>query len=107
MTNVLQMPKLATFDDFWRAFPKRVGKPLAKAKWDAITGEGLKTRTLDRDSGGYVDIELRAKPEEIIEGARRYAQTQIDKQTYKLKEGGRFTLHPATFLNQGRWQDDV
>ena len=27
----------ATFDDFWQAYPRRIGKPLARAKWEAIT----------------------------------------------------------------------
>ena len=107
--TVLQMHTQAapaTFEDFWSRYPKRVGKPLAKAKWDAITGPGLETRTLDRDSNTYVDITLTATPEEILEGAKRYAKSQIDPQTYKLKDGGKYTLHPATFLNQGRWLDE-
>lgn len=94
------------FDEFWKHFPKRVGKPLARAKWNAITGPGLKTKTLDRDSGGYVEIELQATPEELIEGAKRYRSTQIDRQTYDLKDGGKFTCHPSTWLNQGRWMDE-
>lgn len=109
MSNVLEMPRAqtATFDDFWMKCPKRVGKPLAKAKWDAITGDGLITRTLDKDSGTYVTIELRATPEELVEGMRRYRKTQIDPQTFGLRDNGKYTCHPATWLNQGRWLDDV
>lgn len=107
MNSVVQMPRTetATFDDFWRAFPKRVGKPLAKAKWDAITGDGLKTRTLDKDSGTYVEIELKATADEIVAGAKKYSATQIDRQTYRLKDDGKYTCQPATWLNQGRWMD--
>lgn len=106
MTVTQLKPQAATFDDFWLAYPRRVGKPLAKAKWDAITGNGLETRTLDRDSNTYVCITLQATPEEIIEGARRYAKSQRDPDTYKLKDNGRYTCHPATWLNQGRWMDE-
>lgn len=107
VNSVVQMPRVATFEEFWRVYPKRVGKPLAKAKFDAITGDGLKTRTLDKDSGTYVEIELKATAQEIIEGAKRYAASQVDRQTYKLKDDGKFTCQPATWLNQGRWEDVV
>jgi hypothetical protein len=104
----------ASFDEFWRVFPKKCGRPIAKAKWDAITGEGLTTRTLDKDSGTYITIELRATPEEIIAGAKRYRATQIDPRQCRsddysrtiLKDDGKFTCHPATWLNQGRWLDE-
>lgn len=97
----------ATFEDFWRAYPRKVGKPLAKAKWDAITGPGLKTRTLDRDSGSYVEIELCASPEELVEGAKRYREAMWDNVNYRFKDDGKFICHPATWLNQGRWMDGV
>lgn len=105
--TVVQLRLAPTFNDFWKAYPKRVGRPLAEAKWNAITGDGLKTRTLDRDSNTYVEIELKATPEEIIAGAKAYAASQIDRNTYRLKDDGKFTLQPATFLNQGRWMDFV
>lgn len=97
----------ATFDEFWRTYPRKVGKPLARAKWEAITNGGLRTRTLDKDSGQFVEIELTATAEEIIAGARRYRDAQIDKTTFKIKDGGKYILHPATFLNQGRWEDET
>ena len=112
MSNVHKLPvgnnrpEPGTFEEFWLHYPKKVGKPLAKAKWDAITGpDGLCTRTLDRDSGQYVGIDLRATPEEILDGVKRYRATQIDKNTYSLKDGGKYTCMPATWLNQGRWAD--
>src|SRR5262245_6088629 len=96
------------FEDFWKAFPRRVHKPLAKIKFVAICTTGLKTRTLDRDSGSYVEIELRATPEELIDGAKRYYQRNVKTGTgqYGFKEEGRYLVHPATWLNQGRWMDD-
>lgn len=99
-------PDPDSFEAFWLAYPKRVGKPLAAAKWEAITNGGLRTRTLDRDSGGYVEIELRATPQELLEAAKRYYESQLDRNTYRIKDGGRFTLNPATWLNAGRWMDD-
>ena len=94
------------FEEFWKNYPKRVGKPIAKAKFDQITREGLKTRTLDRDSGTYVDIELRATPEEIIEAAKRYRESLIDKSTYTFKIEKQFIPMPSTWLNQGRFHDE-
>jgi len=93
------------FDEFWKEFPKKVGKPLAKAKWDQITNGGMTTRTLDKDSGNYVTLKLQATAEEIISAAKRYDDKQRDKNTYKLKDDGRYTCNPATWLNQGRWMD--
>ena len=104
--NVVQLEPQVGFEDFWKHYPRRVGKPLARAKWDAITGPGLKTRTLDKDSNSYVDIELQATPAELVEGAKRYRDSQIDRTTYKLRDNGRYVAHPATWLNQGRWMDE-
>ena len=110
MTNIVHLqPATATFEDFWRECPKKVGKPLAEAKWRAITTTGLVTRTLDRDSGTYVEIELRATPEELIEGMKRYYKSLCYNETgltWKLKVDKQYILHPATFLNQGRWLDE-
>ena len=110
--NVVAMrpvPEAGSFDEFWQAypFPRRVGKPLARAKWEAITGDGLKTRTLDRDSGQYVAIELSATPEEILAGLKKYDEKVRKSGTgeYGYLEDGKFVCHPSTFLNQGRWLD--
>jgi hypothetical protein len=96
-----------TFEEFWKAYPspRRTGKVLAKAKWDAIVNGGLSTRTLDKDSGQYVDIELRATPEDIILGITRYASSMRLPDGWNYKDDGKFICQPATFLNQGRWMD--
>lgn len=111
MNNVLAIPRVAavTFDEFWKQYPRRIGKPLARAKWEAITNGGFQTRTLDKDSGQYVDIELHAEPAEIIEGAKRYALRNRKKGTgeYGYVDDGRYLCHPATWLNQGRWEDEI
>lgn len=110
MASVLQFEQpqqhADAFEEFWFYYPRRVGKPLAKAKFNQITNGGLKTRTLDRDSGQYVEIELSATPEELVEGAKRYRADQMDKNTFKIKDDGKYTCHPSTWLNQGRWMDE-
>jgi len=114
MTNITPIrrpePEPDSFDAFWRAYPspRRVGKVLAKVKWDAITSAGgLSTRILDKDSGEYVPVELRATPEEIIEGVKRYdaAMRLPGVGEYGYKDGGKFICLPSTYLNQGRWMD--
>lgn len=98
-----------TFDEFWRAFPypRRQGRALCKAKWDAITGDGLKTRTLDRDSGQYVTIELKATPAEIMAGLAKFDAKYRKKGTgeFGYVDDGKYICGPAVFLNQGRWLD--
>ena len=95
----------AAFEEFWRACPKKVGKALARAKFIEIVTNGLRTRTLDRDSGAYVELTHKADPLEIIAGMRRYRQSQIGAD-FGFKDDGRFLLHPATWLNRGGWEDE-
>lgn len=66
------------FDVFWLAYPRKVGKDDARKKHALALQRGV-------------------KPEEILAGLKR---TRFD-----TREGGRFIPHPATWLNQGRWQD--
>ena len=103
-------PEQPRFDEFWSAYPmpKRVGKAVAKAKFDAITGpHGLKTKTLDRDSNSYVEIELKATADEIIRGAHAYAQRHKRQGSgaFGYVDDGKFIMNPATFLNRGIWMD--
>jgi hypothetical protein len=67
------------FEEFWKSYPRRVGKEAAKAAWSKAA-----TRT---DAGL------------ILTAARRYAEDPNlpDK---------KFIPHPATWLNQGRWDDE-
>lgn len=94
------------FEEFWAVYPKRVGKPLAKAKFDAIVKGGFRTKTMDKDSGSYIEIELDATAQEIIDGTKRYVSSLIDRNTFKRKIEDKFIPHAATFLNQGRWMDE-
>ena len=106
MAEIIPLKKPATFDDFWKVCPKKVGKALTRVKWDAITSGGLEARTLDKDSGEIVSIGLlKATPEELIAAMADYGKSQLDRTTWGLKDDGKFTLHPASWLNRGRWMD--
>lgn len=92
------------FEELWKRWPNKAKKALARAKYEAVL-KGLKTRTLDKDSGFYVEIEVGAGEEEILAGAKSYLDSQFDRNTYRYKDDGRFIPHLATWLNQGRWED--
>lgn len=73
----------ADFEAFWREYPRKVGKDAAwkvykRRKHEIPTGEGMAA---------------------IL---ARHSQTEQWQ-----REGGQFIPHPATWLNQGRWADDV
>ena len=105
MAEIIALPKSATFDDFWKACPKRIDKAMTIAKWNAITGGGLKTKALDRDSGTYIDLELKATPEELIKAMSAYSRAQYNSMTGDWRDGGKYIMGPATWLNRGRWMD--
>lgn len=92
------------FEEFWKCFPRRTGKPLAKAKYDAIIRGGFKTKTFDRDSNSYVDIEITATEDQIIEGVKKYVRSIVDH-NFKRTVEDKYLPHPATWLNQGRFMD--
>jgi hypothetical protein len=64
------------FDDFWAAYPRKVGKEAARKAW--------------------LSAIKRHAPADIATGLNRQVWN-ADPQ---------FIPHPATWLNQGRWQDD-
>lgn len=67
------------FDLFWKAYPLKVGKVAAKKAWDkAVEAED---------------------PDLIIAGALQYATDPNRHPSY--------TAHPSTWLNAGRWADDL
>lgn len=64
------------FEDFWSAYPRKVGKEAARKAWKTAR--------------------KRAPVEQIAAGLNA-AKWPSDRQ---------FIPHPATWLNQGRWQDE-
>ncbi len=70
------------FDEFWAAYPRKVGKPRAGDKW--------------RTKGCSKLI------------AVIMAAVEVQKQTPQwTKDGGQFIPHPATWLHNERWADEV
>ena len=67
------------FEKFWLACPRRIGKEAARRAYE-------KARKTTSDA-------------ELLEGIRRYA-------TSRAGQDEQFTVHPATWLNQGRWADE-
>ena len=66
------------FETFWQAYPRRIAKGAAIRAFFSAT----KIATFS----------------EIMDGVRRYAQTRPDP---------KYTPHPATWLNQQRWADEI
>lgn len=71
------------FDEFWAAYPRKVGK-------DAAAKAFAKRR---------VGVGLLAQMLAAISTQKTGEQWQRD--------GGQFIPHPATWLNEGRWQDET
>lgn len=93
------------FEEVWKLWPRKDGKAVARAKFDAIVRGGFRAKTLDKSSGQFFDLELSATADEIIAGAKAYLASQIDKNTFRLKDDGRFIPHLSTWLGAGRWED--
>lgn len=73
----------ALFDKFWDAYPRKIGKDAARRAF------------------------AKRKPDESLLAVMLDAiDTQRECEQW-TREDGRFIPHPATWLNQGRWQDEV
>lgn len=71
------------FEDFWQAYPKKVGKGDARKSWQKI------------------------KPCDQLQ-QRMAMSLESQKQSVQwLKDGGKFIPNPSTWLNQQRWEDDL
>jgi len=70
------------FKAFWKAYPRKVGKLAAAKAWAHAKEKPT------------MDIILAA-----IDNQRKCQQW--------IKDGGDFIPHPATWLNQGRWDDEL
>lgn len=73
----------AYFEEFYAAYPRHVGKEAARRAFVKA-------------------VKNKAPAADIIEGARRYAAATAAAGTET-----RFIAHPATWLNAGRWSDDM
>lgn len=74
------------FSDFWKAYPRKVGKSAAEKKFRAI---------------------LRKSKEPIALVEKMIAA--VKEQTVKLEwiDRPQYCPHPSTWLNQARWEDEV
>jgi uncharacterized protein YdaU (DUF1376 family) len=72
------------FQEFWKAYPKKIGKPKAESAFMRETKKA-----------GVADLIL-------ADVKRRLAS---DEQW--LRDGGQFIPHPTTYLNNHRWEDQV
>lgn len=70
------------FAEFWKAYPRRVGKDAAWKAWQ------------------------KRKPDAALMDKIRQALDWQRVQDNWLRDGGRFIPHPATWLNQARWEDE-
>lgn len=77
-----QKPKKANpaFEAFWKAYPKKVGKAIARRSFERV----------------------KVPAETLIAAVN--AQKQSQQWT---KDNGQYIPNPATWLNQGRWEDEL
>lgn len=73
------------FEDFWTAYPRKVGKIEARKAWNRLS----KTK----DWPGAVIVIAAV-------GKQRTSEAWT-------KDGGQFIPHPTTWLNGGRWSDEI
>ena len=71
------------FSEFWQQYPKKVGKKAALTSWKRVKP----------------DAELFERIMQAVALAKASDQWR--------REGGRFIPNPATWLNQGRWDDEL
>lgn len=71
------------FSQFWAAYPRKVGKQTAKKAWSRLNPDGELTKV-------------------ILQAVR----TQKGSRQWR-ENNGQFIPNPATWLNQGRWEDEL
>lgn len=70
------------FEDFWQIYPEKKGKGKAHLSWKKLTNP-------EREQS-IIAIKL-----------------QIENNHFKGRDGVDYTPHPATWLNQRRWEDEI
>lgn len=79
-SNNLQQER---FEAWWAEYPKKVGKQAARKAWSKVKPDAaLYSRIIDATKAQRTSEQWR-------------------------KENGRFIPNPATWINQGRWDDDL
>lgn len=68
------------FNQFWEVYPRKVGKQAARKAFDKLPASVL---------------------------PKLVPAVEAQKKSYQwTRDGGQYVPHPATWLNQGRWDDD-
>lgn len=80
-TKKRQRQNIDQFGDFWQAYPRKVNKPGALKAWQ------------NKKLNESIDI--------ILAGLERWKGSR-----QWIKDNGQYIPHPATWLNQERWNDD-
>jgi phage replication O-like protein O len=75
-----------SFEDFWSVYPKKVGKDEAFKSWKKIK---------DKHPGAKVPMIIQA------------IKNQVESKHFAGQNGEDFIPNPSTWLNQGRWQDEI
>lgn len=76
-------PAMQGFEEFWREYPKKIGKGAAERAWKKIQPD---KKLID----------------EILSALRAVKQTDQWR-----RENGQYIPNPSTWLNQRRWEDEV
>jgi len=71
------------FERFWAVYPRKVGKQKCRQIWKRLKPSAELT-------------------EQIIKAVQAYKRTDQWQE-----DNGKFIPHPATWLNQGRWEDEI
>lgn len=86
-SNTPISPKSVTtenlFESFWLNYPRKVGKQAAFKAWKRIKDK-----------------------KDVYEKIKENLPRQKESEQW-LKDNGQFVPNPATYLNQGRWEDEI
>lgn len=80
-TPIVPLQGTSEFDEFWKVYPRKIGKEAARKAWEKAKG---------KPAVGDILVAI---------------EQQKQSEQWK-KDGGQFIPHPATWLNQGRWADE-
>ncbi len=115
MSNVLRLfdepvaapAPVGDFEAVWKLWPRKDGKAIARAKYLGIVGGQYQTKTLDKSSGQFIELELSATEAQILAGAKAYLASQKAKGSgaYGYVDGGKWIPHLATWLGRAGWED--
>jgi len=85
-----------SFEEFWKVYPRKQGKLLARAAFQRVT-DGGKDILVDG-----MRVKLEATPEALIRAAKafRYQMNIIEERE------DQHIPHASTWLNQARWEDE-